>query len=581
MNLLSLFKRNARHLGPLRGRLVLAVLLSATAPLLGVATLQLVSHLTDVVFVQRRIGDLQIFLIGYGLIMAVRTARDYLSSRNEAFITETIARCVRRQVFEHLIRLSPGSIKDMRVGDMLTHLSSDAERIEQIIYSLPLSVVMSAISALIYAGFLLTLSWKLTLCALLIGPVLGVVSARAAPKSRRLSRLARRRRGALTSFAEERLNSILHVQTFAMERQEVERFDSIAAQGMRIELAVVARGAWTGLQSELAQTIGGLLVIGLGASEISAGHMSVGALIAFLGSVGSLYTPVKSLAKAWGRAQRASVAGERIADLLAIASQVKGPSNPQALPTGRIGFAFHNVSFGYDDGATQLEQISFEVNSGEILAVVGSNGAGKSTLVRLASRLHDPRHGTVRLGGVDLRDLELADLRSAVTVMTQEAVLFRGSVRENLRYGSTRASIAEIERAGLSAHLDDFLEGHAGGYHGKVRTRGNNFSGGQRQRLALARAILRDSRVLILDEANAALDTETDALIQEELHTISKSRAVILVSHRLSSVMRADRVIVLDQGRIVESGTPYDLLTGGRRFQTLFEGEIPDFRRAA
>lgn len=581
MNLLTLFKRNLVHLKPIRGRLTLAVLLSAISPLLGVATLGLVSRLTDVVFVQRRLGDLQIFLIGYGLIMAVRTARDYLSARNDAYITENITRSVRGRLFDHLIRLSPGSLKDMRVGDMLTHLSSDAERIEQIVYSLPLSVVMNAMSAVIYAGFLLALSWKLTLCALVVGPVLGLVSAAAAPKSRRLSRLARRRRGALTSFAEERLNNISHVQTFAMEGHEAARFETIAAKAMRTELTTVARSAWIGLQSELAQTIGGLLVIGLGAAEIGSGRMSVGALIAFLGSVTSLYSPVKSLAKAWGRAQRASVSAERIEDLLSIESRVRTPPQPLAVPTGRIGLEFDDVSFGYDAEHTQLDGVSFEVKPGEILAVVGSNGAGKSTLVRLAARLHDPVQGSIRLGGVDLRNLDPTAVRSAVTVMTQEPVLFRGSVRENLRFGSPHASMRAVRRAGLLAHVDSFINAQPGGYHGQVLSRGGNFSGGQRQRLALARAILRDSPVLILDEANAALDSETDCLIQNELNTISKSRAVILVSHRLSSVMRADRVIVLDQGRIVETGTPGELLAGGHRFQTLFDGEIQDFRRAA
>lgn len=581
MNLLSLFRRNLVHLRPVRGQLALAVLLSAVGPLLGVATLQLVSRLTDTVFVQRRLGDLQMFLVVYGLVMAVRAVRDYLSARNDSFITETIARNVRRQVFDHLIRLSPGSLKDMRVGDMLTHLSSDAERIEQVIYSLPLSVVMSVLSAVIYACFLLALSWKLTLCALLIGPVLGLISARTAAKSRRLSRIARRRRGALTSFAEERLNNIAHVQTFAMEGAEVEKFDRLAAKGMRTELLSVARNGRNGLMSEGVQTIGALLVIGLGGSEIAAGHMSVGALIAFLGSVSSLYSPVKSLAKAWGRAQRASVAAERISSVLDIESEVAAPEAPETLPEGRFGIAFENVSFGYEAGKTQLDGVSFEVQPGEIVAVVGSNGAGKSTLVRLASRLFDPAQGSIRIGGVDLRNLRPADVRAAVTVMTQEPVLFRGSVRENLRYGSPGAPMAALQRAGVLAHIEGFLSGLAGGYHGKVRSRGANFSGGQRQRLALARAILRGSQVLILDEANAALDSETDGLIQNELSTLSQSRAVILVSHRLSSVMRADRVIVLDQGKIVETGKPRDLLSRGQRFRALFDGEIQDFPWAA
>ena len=581
MNLISLCRQNLRHLAPIRGRVALAALLSALSPLLGVFTLELVSRLTDTVFVQRRLADLQGFLLAYGLIMTVRMVRDYVSARNEVFVTESIARTVRRNVFSHLIRLSPGSLKEMRVGDMLTHLSSDAERIEQIIYSLPLSIVMSVASATIYATFLIALSWKLTLCALVIGPVLGLISAKASAKTRRLSRLARRRRGSMTSFAEERLNNVSHVQTFAMEAQESDRYDRLGAKAMRTELLTVARGALIGLQSEMVQTIGGMAVIGLGAMEVGAGRMSVGALIAFLGSVGSLYSPVKSLAKAWGRAQRASVSAERIAGLLATQSEVTEPAAPTELPQGGLGLQFDDVSFGYDEAATQLQRVSFEVRPGEILAVVGSNGAGKSTLVKLGSRLYDPGSGAIRLGGVDLRDLSLTDARSAITVMTQEPVLFRGSVRENLRFGSPEAPMAAVRRAGALAHVEGFLVDLAGGYHGKVRSRGSNFSGGQRQRLALARAILRDSRILILDEANAALDSETDALVQREINTISKSRAVILVSHRLSSVMRADRVIVLDQGRIVESGTPGALLATGARFNSLFEGEIQDFRSAA
>jgi ABC-type multidrug transport system fused ATPase/permease subunit len=332
--------------------------------------------------------------------------------------------------------------------------------------------------------------------------------------------------------------------------------------------------AWLSLFVEAIAAIGGLLVIGLGAYEIHSGALTVGTFMAFLGAVGSLYGPARGLAKAPGRFQRASAGAQRVADLLDTCSLVE--ERPGARPLAKVEGAleFNDLHFAYTPGAEVLRGISLRIEPGETVAVVGPSGSGKSTLVRLALRLYDPTAGAVLIDGMDVRDITLESLRRTVGIVFQEPYVFSGSIAENIRYGQHDASDDQVAAAARAAHIHAFVDAQPGGYSTLVGPRGGSLSGGQRQRLAVARALLREPPILLLDEATASVDSEAEEMIQDALERLAGQCTILIIAHRLSSVRRADRVVVLDRGKIVETGTPEALLKPATRYHDLFAAQL-------
>ena len=299
--------------------------------------------------------------------------------------------------------------------------------------------------------------------------------------------------------------------------------------------------------------------------------MSLGDLAAFLGAISRLYEPVRSLAKATGRLQRGTVGARRVADVLNVSSIVKEAPGAPPLVVSRGGIEFREVSFGYGRSNDALHGLSLSIAPGETVAIVGPSGSGKSTLIQLLLRLHDPDAGTILIDGVDIRDVSLASLRQAVAVVFQEPYLSRGSIANNIRYGA--ANPLRMAEAGRIAHVEPFVRRSAEGWATQVGPQGGWLSGGQRQRVAFARALMRDAPILVLDEATASVDSETEELIHTAVAALTR-RTVLLIGHRLSSLRRADRIVVVEGGQIVESGTPDALLRAGSRYHELFAAQL-------
>jgi ATP-binding cassette, subfamily B, bacterial len=552
----------------------LATGLVLLSPLVAVSLLWLMKLLIDDVFIGGHVEFLAIFAAIYLALVAVKAGLSYALSRLEAGINERIVQNIRSSLYHHLISVSPGSLDKHSVGDLLTHLSGDVERTEYLVYSGLLGIISNAVTALFFACFLLVLSWKLTLCALLAAPVLTLLSLRLSPRVRRASKIARHKATAWMSLAEERLGAAPLLHAFDTQARETGTFQSRCGDARHAELRTVAIQAWLTLLIELAAALVGLLVLVVGAYETQSGNLTVGALVAFLGSVGSLYSPIRSLANASGRFQRAAAGAQRVLDLLDTPSLVV--ERPAAAPLLRVRGAleFRDVRFAYGRGPEVLRGVSFRADPGEAVAVVGPNGSGKSTLIRLALRLCDPSAGAVLVDGMDLRDVTLASLRQATAAVFQESYVLRGSLADNLRYGRPDAAEDEFLHAARTARVDTFADGLRSGYRAPVGPRGAWLSGGQRQRLAFARALLRDAPILLLDEAMTSVDSESEELIQEAVERLAGQRTILLVAHRLSSVRRADRVIVLDGGKIMEIGTPDTLLRAGSRYRALFAAQL-------
>ena len=552
----------------------LAALFVLVNPLLGVVLLWLMKELIDQVFIAQRIESLPFLAAGYIGLATANALVNYAMSRIEAGVIEQIVQDVRASLYRHLIGVSPGSLGKYSVGDLLAHLSGDVERVELLIFSGPLSVVANVASALFFAVFLLLLSWPLTLCALLAAPALAFLSLRLSPRVRRASKISRHKSTAWLSLAEERLGAVPLIHAFNAEDFESSTFKARVTVARRAELRTVSIQAWLSLLIELSAASVGLLVLVVGAYQTRSGTVTVGSLIAFLGSVGSLYSPIRSLANASSRFQRSAAGAQRVADLLDTPSIVT--ERPAARPLTRVRGAleFRNVRFAYERGAEVIRDVSFKIEPGETVAVVGPNGSGKSTLIRLALRLQDCSGGAVLIDGCDSREITLESLRRAVSVVFQEPHILRGSIADNIRYGSPGVAQDHFLKAAQMARVDAFAESMRNGYESAVGSQGGRLSGGQRQRIALARALTRDAPILLLDEATTSVDSESEELIQDSLERLAGHRTILLVAHRLSSVRRADRVIVLENGAVVESGTPAELLGPQTRYRNLFASQL-------
>jgi ABC-type multidrug transport system fused ATPase/permease subunit len=544
------------------------------SPVIGGAVLWLMKVFVDEVLVGRRLALLPAFLAGYVLAATARIGMDYVERRLDASIVERILQHLRIDVYRQVITVSPGSLRCRRPGDVLARLSGDVDRVETLVYSGPLAFLSDLGTATFFTCFLLLLSWKLTLLALVVIPPLSFVVLRYSPRVKRVARVARRQAAAWLALAEETLGAAPLIHAFGTQTHETVRFARQTDASRRAELRTAKLQASVSLLIEAIGTIGGLLVLSVGAYEIQRGAMSLGAVVAFLGAVGSLYGPIRGLARLSTRLQRAAAAAQRVADVLDAPSRVQERPGARALTQVDGLVEFRNVSFAYPHGPEVLNGFSLAIEAGETVALVGPSGSGKSTLVRLLLRLYDPSAGAVLLDGWDVRDLTLASLRRAVAVVLQDPFVLHGSVADNIRYGRVDAPDPTLVAAARAAHCHEFVMALPRGYEAPAGPRGERFSGGQRQRLALARALLREAPVLVLDEASASVDSETEELIQESLDRLAGRRTIVVIGHRLSTVRRADRMVVLENGRIIEAGPPDVLLGAGTRCRGLFAAQM-------
>jgi ATP-binding cassette, subfamily B, bacterial len=569
----SLFRRFVPKLYPARSLVAASGLLALASPLVTGLLLWLVKVLIDEVMVGRHLEALGAFMAAYLAISLAKLGLDYASERVSASIIETVLLEFRADVYGHAVSLSPGSL-DVSPGDLLSRLQTDAERAEYIVYSGPLALVSELFSALFYLAFLFLLSWKLTLASALVVPLFLAVSLWLSPRVRRASHIARIRAARWLSLAEERLPALPVIRAFRAEPREAAVFRRALTRGRRAELDTVAVQAMNSVLIEAVAVLGGLLVIWVGANEIAKGSLTIGTIVAFLGSLGSLYTPVMGLAKIMSRVQRSAASAQRLADVLDCPSRVPETLAPVE-PKARHGaIRIEGVRFAYDSAGEVLAGVSLDIAPGSTVALVGGSGSGKSTLLALLLRFYDPTSGRILVDGIDLRTLSRETLTDMIAPVFQEPFIVQGSVADNIAFGAPGSSRDKLAAAARLAHADDFIAHLEGRYAASVGPRGTRLSGGQRQRLALARALLRQPSVLLLDEATAAIDSETEALIHDAIAGLAGERTVVIVAHRLSTIRKASRVVFLEDGRIVENGPPAALLGRASRTRALFEAQL-------
>ncbi|MFG1673648.1 ABC transporter ATP-binding protein [Micromonospora sp. NPDC049282] len=497
-------------------------------------------------------------------------AQTWISTR----VGQEVMHRLRTDVFAHLQRQSIGFFVRTRTGEVQSRITNDIGGMQAVVTSTATSIAANLTTVVATTVAMLALSWRLTLVSVLVLPPALWLTRRVARLRREITARRQRELADLTVTIEEGLSvsGVRLAKTLGTGAALVDRFTASSARLVDLELRSELAGRWRmAAMTIVFAAIPAVIYLGAGLPG-TAGTLTIGTLVAFTALQGNLFRPLMGLLNV-GVTLTASLAlFARIFEYLDLPVEVAEPARPASLDPARVRghLRVEDVTFSYPGSDTAaLAGVSLDVPAGTSLALVGETGSGKSTLAALVSRLHDPDAGRITIDGVDLRDLRLADLAAVVGVVSQETYLLHATVRENLRYARPDATDADLEAAARAARIHDLIAALPDGYDTMVGSRGHRFSGGEQQRLAIARTLLRDPRILVLDEATSALDTETERAVQRALDELARGRTVVTIAHRLSTVRDADRIAVLDHGRIVESGTHDTLLDRHGRYATL------------
>jgi len=562
------------YLKPYRGRTILALLSLLVAAGTVLAFGACLRALIDRGFAQGRPDILNYALaslLAVAVVLAIASgARFYLVS----WLGERVVSDLRRDLFDHVLRLGPAWFEIKRSGDVMSRISADAQLIEQVIGSSASVALRNTLMCLGGVVMLVVTNPKLALWTLAVVPLTVVPIVVFGRRVRALSREAQARMGEMVSEGAETLDGVRTVQAFAQEDRAAQRFGEATERAFVAATRRVSRRAimTTVVIFIVFSAVGFLLW--MGGHDVLTGRISAGDLSAFVFYAVLVATSGGAISETIGDLQRASGAAERLAELRAEAPSIAEPAKPKVLPKPVQGaVSFEGVSFRYPTrtDALALDGFDLAIAPGETVAIVGPSGAGKTTAFNLLLRFYDPEKGTVRLDGLDIRDLALRDLRRSLAVVPQDPTLFSASVADNIRYGRPDASDAEVRAAAEATSALGFIEALPHGFATDLGARGVRLSGGQRQRIAIARALLCDPAVLLLDEATSALDAESELAVQQALDRVMRHRTTLVIAHRLATVQKADRIVVLDQGRVVDVGTHAELVGRGGLYARLAE----------
>lgn len=480
----------------------------------------------------------------------------------------------RRLVYEHIQKLSLRFYEDKQTGQLMSRIINDTDLFERMIaHALP-DVIVNGITLISVTAILLSMNVRLTLLTLIPIPLIIFALIGYSKLVRPAFKTRQQSLGELNAVLNDSLSGIREVKAFAREEDELDKVDNKIQLVLHKNLRALKLMAIFNPIFDLAAGIGQLLVIFFGARMAIGGTLSIANLVAFFLYLDSFYTPVRNLGNSMEAVQESLAGFERIADILIVPPEIASPAEPHEFPEPiRGNVRFENVGFHYNPGEEVLTDINLEIPAGSTIALVGPTGVGKTTLVSLIPRFYDVTQGSVFIDGVDVRDIALEQLHQSVSMVLQDVFLFHGTVRENILFGKPDATEEEMIRAAQIANAAEFIDQMPHGYDTLIGERGVKLSGGQKQRLSIARAVLKDSPILILDEATSSVDTETELLIQQALERLIKGRTTIIIAHRLSTVRNADRIVALEGAKIVEAGTHEELLAEKGLYYKLYTAQ--------
>jgi subfamily B ATP-binding cassette protein MsbA len=554
------FIRLLRHARPYRGRLaaaLAAMLVYAGASWL--LALQIKPIFDEVLPSREHLGLVTALVLGAYLLKGLGS---YTSVYLMTDVGQRVVFDVRSRLFRHILGQSAGFFARRTSGQLMSRVTNDVGQVQQAVSETIGDLIRESLALVGYAFLLFWYDARLAIVCLTGTPLVLYPLVRLGQRVRRTTRRSQEALEDLSHITAEGFTGHRIVKAFGAEGHEAERFDRAAWRVYRTNLKIAST---VSSLPPIMEFVGGLAVVAAlwyGSREIARGQLTTGDFAGFLFAAFMMYTPIKKLSRVNATLNQAIAASERIFEMLEIHSEVL--DRPAAGPLARLAreVEFRHVGFQYDDGDGRqiLKGVSFTVKAGQAVAIVGSSGAGKTTLVNLVPRFFDVTAGAILIDGVDIRDVTLRSLRAQVGMVTQDTVLFDDTIAHNIAYGSPHASDEDVEAAARAAHAHEFIDHLPLGYETRIGERGQRLSGGQRQRLAIARALLKNPPILILDEATSALDTESERLVQEALARLMQNRTSFVIAHRLSTARRADFIIVLDRGRIVETGRHEELV---------------------
>jgi subfamily B ATP-binding cassette protein MsbA len=514
-------------------------------------------------------GQLTFFLIGVLVWMLARAVVDFGREYYVQRVWQKILAALRFDLFRHFQGLSVGFFEKRRTGELMSRMTNDLEALKSIMTDALITAVRAPIEVVVSIGAMFILSWKLSLVILLVLPPIAFLVNRAGGRMRKATKELQEQTAEVTHFLQEKISAMRLVQTFGMRNYEVDQFDEINNLAYRRSMRPVRIQATLGPTIDFIAYLGVVLVLWVSVRN----GVDFAKLGTFLFMMHRASSQLRSLANLNNTIKKGQASADRLFELLDEQPDVKDAPNAIDLSKREIKghLVFEDVRFAYDDGEDVLNGISFEIKPGEVVALAGLSGSGKTTISSLVPRLYDPTGGRVLLDGIDLRDVQLLSLRSNIGAVPQETTLFHGTILDNIAYGSPNASYDEVVEAARKAHADEFIRGLDDGYETQIGERGARLSGGQRQRIAIARALLRDPKILILDEATSALDAESESLVQDALGTLMAGRTTLIIAHRFATIWRANRILVLEKGNVIEEGTHQELLEQKGQYFRLYQ----------
>jgi len=540
--------------------MILAGLLVMGVAAINLALLRLAGTLWDVITVQHdrdRMTELIGLFIGLVLLQGLCSmGHSYLTT----WISQRVVADFRTHLFAHLQNLAVSFFAKRRTGELLSRLMNDVTVIQSIVTETPIDTAKQLVTFIGGIGFLLAMNWRLCLLILLLLPLLVLVAKFFGRKLKSLSTSIQDQTAALSTLLEEVISGIRIVKSFVQTKREEGRFLLQVQHGLALSLKRARIMALFVPVISLLTFSAAAAVLWYGGTQVIEGTVTPGDLFAFVLFAGILIGPFSSAARVFAQIKEAQGATQRVFEILDATADIRDAPDAHVLSTVKGHVRAEQISFSYDPRTPVLSHLSFEAQPGELVAFVGPTGAGKTTVINLLHRFYDPVEGRITIDGHDLKQVTVDSWYRQVALVPQETILFGGTILDNIRYGNPEASEAAVEEASKAAHAHEFISAFPDKYLTVVGEKGINLSGGQRQRIAIARAILKNPRVLLLDEATSSLDTESERLVQEALERLMEGRTTFVVAHRLSTIQRADRILVLDKGRVVEEGTHAQLL---------------------
>lgn len=540
--------------------MIMAGLLVMGVAAINLALLRLAGTLWDVITVQHdrdRMTELIGLFIGLVLLQGLCSmGHSYLTT----WISQRVVADFRTHLFSHLQSLAVNFFARRRTGELLSRLMNDVTVIQSIVTETPIDTAKQLVTFIGGIGFLLAMNWRLCLLILLLLPLLVLVAKFFGRKLKSLSTSIQDQTAALSTLLEEVISGIRIVKSFVQTKREENRFLAQVQHGLTLSLKRASIMALFVPVISLLTFSAAAAVLWYGGTQVIEGTVTPGDLFAFVLFAGILIGPFSSAARVFAQIKEAQGATQRVFEILDAEADIRDVPNAHVLSTVKGHVRAEDISFSYDPRSPVLAHLSFDAQPGELVAFVGPTGAGKTTVINLLHRFYDPIEGRITIDGHDLKQVTVDSWYRQVALVPQETILFGGTILDNIRYGNPEASEAAVQEASRAAHAHEFISAFPDKYLTVVGEKGINLSGGQRQRIAIARAILKNPRVLLLDEATSSLDTESERLVQEALERLMEGRTTFVVAHRLSTIQRADRILVLDKGRVVEEGTHTQLL---------------------